>query len=332
MLSRRLLALLLIASSGCIAVAGCSADPSDDSATDEGSNDGPPGEGSSQDEVVGERQLNGSELPAKTVSLTFDDGPGPRTQELAEYLASEGIKGSFFINGKNAPGRQRMLQAIVDNGHELANHTQNHLQLTSQSGTKVVAEIGQTDDVIRQFQPNGPWLLRAPFGAWNGTVARAVNNSPMKRYVGSIFWNEGGALTSNAAADWDCWGKGVSVQRCGALYLEEIKRNGKGIVLFHDVHGKTVDMMKQVVVPGLKAAGFKFALLQDVPSIKRAMGAATQPPPADDECSSATLGHSVKENVCVQSRTDQKWYRCVDGDWAASTGAADTRCTQRLPL
>lgn len=331
MLSRRLLALLFVASAGCVAVAGCSTE-TDDTTTDEGSDEAPPGEGSSEDEVVGEGQLNGSELPAKTVVLTFDDGPGPRTQELAEYLASEGIKGTFFINGKNAPGRQKVLKAIVDNGHELANHTHNHLQLTRQSPEKIVSEVGQTDDVIKQFQPNGPWLLRAPFGAWNGAVARAVNNSPMKKYVGSIFWNEGGALTSNAAADWDCWGKGVSVQRCGELYLQEIKRNGKGIALFHDIHGKTVDMMKDVVVPGLKAAGFKFALCQDVPSIKRAMGAATSPPAAADECQSSTLGRAVKENVCVQARSDQKWYRCSGGEWAASTGAADTRCTQRFPL
>ncbi|MBX3231470.1 MAG: polysaccharide deacetylase family protein [Labilithrix sp.] len=331
MVSRRLLALLLVASSGCIAVAGCSAETDDDTATDDGADDGIPGDGSSEDEVVGERQLNGSELPAKTVSLTFDDGPGPRTQELAEYLASEGIPAAFFINGKNAPGRQKALQAIVDNGHELANHTHNHLQLTSQSSAKVVAEVQLTDDVIKQYQPRGPWFIRAPFGAWNGSVARSINNSAMSKYVGSIFWNEGGALTSNAAADWDCWGKGVSVQRCGDLYLQEIKRNGKGIVLFHDIHGKTVDMMKQVVVPGLKAAGFKFARLQDVPSIKRAMGAAGGPPAAANECASATLGRNVKENVCVQSRTDEKWYRCVDGEWARSE-AGDARCTARHPL
>ena len=94
----------------------------------------------------------------------------------------------------------------------------------------------------------------------------------MKKYVGSVFWDVGGELTSHSAADWDCWGKGVSVQRCGELYLQEIRAKKHGIVLMHDVHGKTVDMMKQIL-PTLKAEGYKFAALTDVPSVKRAIGA-----------------------------------------------------------
>lgn len=276
MLARRLLCLLLIASAGCITVAGCSADAVDDDAP--GADDG---DGAFGEAIVSEHQLTGSELPAKTIALTFDDGPGQRTQELAEYLAAEHIHATFFINGKNAPGRQMALKAVVDNGHILANHSQNHLQLTSLPAARVISEIEQTDDVIRQYQPDGPWLFRAPFGAWNAATTHAVNGTPMKKYVGSIFWNEGGQLTSNAAADWDCWGKGVSVERCGALYLQEMTRNGKGISLMHDIHSKTIDMVKTVIVPSLKAAGWSFVALTDVPAIQRAMAADSGTAPSD---------------------------------------------------
>ena len=37
--------------------------------------------------------------------------------------------------------------------------------------------------LIVKVQPNGPWVLRAPFGAWNGTVTREVNATPMKKYI-----------------------------------------------------------------------------------------------------------------------------------------------------
>src|SRR6187401_3192303 len=107
------------------ASAGCVADLDDDGEDD------PVRAG--EEELVTERQLTGSELPDKTLSLTFDDGPGPRTAELADWLAAKGIKATFFINGKNAPGRQAALDKIVGRGHLLANHTQNHLQLTSLS-------------------------------------------------------------------------------------------------------------------------------------------------------------------------------------------------------
>ena len=312
-----------------VATTGCATDTSDDDSEEgvvDGDGDGTTGE----DEIVSERQLMGSELADKTLALTYDDGPGPRTGELADYLADQGIPAAFFINGKNAPGKQLMIDKVIGRGHLLANHTQNHLQLTKLSSEKVISEVTATDDVIKQVQKDGPWVLRAPFGAWNGNTARAVNGTAMKKYVGSVFWDIGGQLTATAAADWDCWGKGYSVQRCGDLYLQEIKTRKHGIVLMHDIHGKSVDMTKYLV-PKLKAEGWKFVKLTEVPSVKRAIGAASAPAAAE-QCASSTLGKNVDENVCVQSRRDQKWYRCVDGEWNASAGATDTKCTQRIGL
>ena len=38
----------------------------------------------------------------KELSLTLDDGPGPRTVELAEWLAENNVPATFFMVGKNA--------------------------------------------------------------------------------------------------------------------------------------------------------------------------------------------------------------------------------------
>jgi peptidoglycan/xylan/chitin deacetylase (PgdA/CDA1 family) len=328
MVVRRVLALLVVTTSACVAFAGCAAEP--DTATGDDDNVHMGDGNSLEDELVAERQLNGSELPEKTISLTFDDGPGSRTSELADFLADKGVPGAFFINGAKVAGRQSAVDRIVGRGHLLANHTQNHKQLTKLSAANIVSEIQATDAIIAQAQPQGPWILRAPFGAWNGSVARTVNGTAMKKYVGSVFWDEGGELTKDAAADWDCWGKGVSVERCGELYLQEIRRKKRGIVLMHDIHNKTVDMVKQIL-PTLVAEGYTFAALTDVPSVKRALANATTPA-TDAQCQSATLGRPVDENVCVQSRSTQRWSRCVDGEWLGSTGPTDTKCTERFPL
>jgi len=329
MFPRRLVALALLSSVvACGALTGCAAEPVDD----EDAASLEDGDGTSEDAIVAERQLMGNELADKTISLTFDDGPGPRTAELAEYLAAEGVKATFFINGKNVAGRQQTIDTIVGRGHLLANHTHNHLQLTKLSGDRVVKEVADTDQLIARAQPQGPFILRAPFGAWNGNTARAVNATTMNKYVGSVFWDVGGALTSSAAADWDCWGKGVSVERCGALYLNEIRTKKRGIVLMHDTHGKTVDMMK-AILPTLKAEGYKFAALEDVPSVKRALGAASENANGGDGCSSSTVGRTVPEGACVQSRGDQKWHRCEDREWVAASGANDAKCTgPKYPL
>src|SRR4051812_18893531 len=102
----RTLGFLLIAGGlvGCAADADADDDANDDVAsTDDG-------DGVVTQDLVGENQLTGSELPNKTIALTFDDGPGPRTEELATFLAAKGIHATFFINGKNAPGRQKALK------------------------------------------------------------------------------------------------------------------------------------------------------------------------------------------------------------------------------
>jgi peptidoglycan/xylan/chitin deacetylase (PgdA/CDA1 family) len=249
--------------------------------SDDGSDSEP---GTGEGNLTTAKQLFGNDLPDHTLSLTFDDGPGPRTVELADFLAENNIKGTFFMNGKNAAGALKGSPAhVVQKGHLLANHTQNHLQLTKLSSSQLLKEIGDTDKIIAEVQPNGPFLIRAPFGAWSANVSQTVNGSPFKKYVGSVFWDEGGELTATAAADWACWGKKLTVERCGQLYLQEIRAKKKGIVLMHDVHNKTVDMVK-LILPQLIKDGFKFVRADHVPSIEKAIvaGGGTVPvdPPA----------------------------------------------------
>lgn len=302
------------------ALAGCAA-PAEDAEYEEGT-----GDSVSEDAIVSENQLMGSDMAAKTLSLTFDDGPGPRTKELADYLGAEGIQATFFINGKNVPGRQAAIDAIIGRGHLLANHTHNHVSMPSLEGDRLYRAVADTDAIIAQAQPQGPFLLRAPYGAWNGRVARELNGTAMKKYVGSVFWDVGGQLTSNAAADWACWGQGVSVQRCGELHMQEIGRKQRGIVLMHDVHSKTIDMVKELV-PQLKRQGYKFQRLDQAPSIQRALaGAATGGAATDDSCQSSTLGRRVPQGTCVQSRSNRAWYVCNDAEWATVGAPTDARC------
>jgi peptidoglycan-N-acetylglucosamine deacetylase len=329
MLPRGRLAALVFSLSTltCAAITGCAVDVEEEEADVTGGD----GDGVAEDALVAERQLMGNELSDKQIALTYDDGPGPRTAELADYLAQFGIPAAFFINGSKVPGKQRAIDTIVGRGHLLANHTHNHLQLTRLSSDRIVQEIADTDAVLASAQPDGPFVVRAPFGAWTGSTARAINASEMRKYVGSVFWDIGGALTTTAAADWDCWGKRYSIEACGDLYLNEIRTKKRGIVLLHDIHGNTVSMTKYIV-PKLIEEGFVFVKLEDVPSVKRAIQNVALGEPSEDGCSSATLGRTVAENVCVQSRGNRRWYRCADGEWTASAGASDAQCTQYIGL
>jgi hypothetical protein len=59
----------------------------------------------------------------------------------------------------------------------------------------------------------------------------------------------------------------MSVQQCGDRYIQEIHDRGdKGVVLIHDIHSQSVDMVKYIV-PKLKAKGYRFARIDQVPAI-----------------------------------------------------------------
>ena len=63
---------------------------------------------------------------AKLLAITFDDGPGKYTGALLDGLAERGVHATFFVNGVNASGWPETLKRIVNEGHQLANHTYNH--------------------------------------------------------------------------------------------------------------------------------------------------------------------------------------------------------------
>jgi peptidoglycan/xylan/chitin deacetylase (PgdA/CDA1 family) len=219
-------------------------------------------------------QLYGSGLPDGSVSLTFDDGPGPRTAELSRYLKSEGVHATFFIQGSAAAAYPDVLKQLAADGHRLANHTYSHPRMTA--AVDPVSEVQRTDALIRKYVPDNIFLFRAPYGDWNGKVATVLNSAGLTKYVGSIFWDIGGVRQERpdgrltTAADWACWAFNDTVEKCADGYMNETRDLGRGIILLHDVHSRTVDMVKNIV-PRLKDERFRFVRLEEVPSVSAAL-------------------------------------------------------------
>jgi peptidoglycan-N-acetylglucosamine deacetylase len=249
--------------------------------------------------------FDGLSLPKKTLALTFDDGPGVRTAELSTYLKQQGIRAGFFVNGFHAvPDShdfKRALKQVADDGHLVANHTQNHVSLTGSTdfvppvprppANTVVQEVELTDKLIEPYVKDNHWLFRPPFGHFDSQTLTTLDATPMKKYIGPIKWDIGDSMGVDHAADWACWNtdgtptwKATPVKECGDLYLTEIRKLGNGIVLMHDPYftdndpakGGTVDMIKYIV-PILKQEGYKFVRIDEVPEIADAFPKAGQP-------------------------------------------------------
>ena len=239
--------------------------------------------------------LQGDTIAAKTLALTFDDGPAEITSELSSYLKSEDIAATFFVNGANIPGLETSLQQVVADGHLVGNHTQTHAALTTLASVDIVKEVAQTDALIAGLVPDAKLFFRPPFGDYSPDVQRALAGSAMNKYQGPVGWDIGDHLGPDSAADWDCWstddGTTKTVEECGSLYLKEIRAKTKGIILLHDgppggEGAKTLAMVKQLV-PALKKEGYSFARIDaprpaSVPGTGTGTGTGTGP--AADPC------------------------------------------------
>ena len=65
----------------------------------------------------------------KSVYLTFDDGPIPEvTPWVLDTLDKYGVKATFFCVGDNVRKYPKTYQMILARGHQVGNHTFNHIQ------------------------------------------------------------------------------------------------------------------------------------------------------------------------------------------------------------
>ncbi len=108
---------------------------------------------------------------ARTVYLTFDDGPSPRwTPAVLDVLKRHGARATFFVLGSQLRAHPALARRIVAEGHVLANHTYSHVDLTRVDAEHFADEVEQTQALIRKLSGQDERLLRPPYGAANAHV------------------------------------------------------------------------------------------------------------------------------------------------------------------
>lgn len=103
----------------------------------------------------------------KIVALTFDDGPSIWTPQVLEELERLDIKATFFMIGKYVERYPQIARLVVNQGHEIGNHSYDHHTLLYYKMDELEKDIRQTEAVIRDitgktttyFRPPKAWLL-----------------------------------------------------------------------------------------------------------------------------------------------------------------------------
>lgn len=129
-----------------------------------------------------------SACPNGLVALTFDDGPGPHTAAVLDVLDAHAVPATFFVLGSLVERRPATVRQAAELGHEIANHTHTHPQLTRLSNAGIRTEIRRTDAAIRAAGVTPLPLLRPPYGAWDGPGGRVARIAGELGYR-VVTWN-----------------------------------------------------------------------------------------------------------------------------------------------
>jgi peptidoglycan/xylan/chitin deacetylase (PgdA/CDA1 family) len=102
---------------------------------------------------------------ARLVALTIDDGPTDQwTPQVLQILRRRAAKATFFEVGMRAQANPGMVSRVTDAGHEVANHTWAHSDLTRHDEAFGRASLERTHDLLAKLTGRPPALCRPPYG------------------------------------------------------------------------------------------------------------------------------------------------------------------------
>ncbi len=198
----------------------------------------------------------------KVIAITFDDGPHPEnTPRLLDMLKERKVKATFYVVGNMVKYNPQILKRMVEEGHEIGNHTVTHGTLSRMSDESLLAELKNAHDQIVEASGVAPVSMRPPGGA-------------IKKDQKAFVLEELGYPTILWSVDPEDW------KRPGPAVVTSRLVNGAspgGILLVHDLHKPTVDAMPDTL-DQLLAMGYEFVTISELIALEE-----PEPEPAPEE-------------------------------------------------
>lgn len=138
------------------------------------------------------------------VAITFDDGPDPRvTPAILDALRAAGARATFFVIGRAVEAAPALARRIVEEGHELGNHSFAHSRVLNFRGARGMAqEIARGAAALTPFSglDGVPPLYRPPIGLKNPALARVARRMGLTIVAWSVHGHDTGRRGAPAIA------------------------------------------------------------------------------------------------------------------------------------
>jgi peptidoglycan-N-acetylglucosamine deacetylase len=231
-------------------------------------------------------------LNDKEVVLTFDDGPlPPYSNQILDILAAQCVKATYFQVGEMARAYPAVVRREYQEGHTLGTHSEDHpMRFGTLPIERMRFEIDAGISDVGAALGDAKFL--APFFRIPGLDRSDTVESELAARGLTVF-------SSDTVAD--DWHRGIKPEQITALALSRLEALGKGILLLHDIHPKTVAALPGIL-KGLKDRGFHIVQLVPAPSYVIAM--ANKPGSrilASAMPQEIALGHGIDDNAAQPS-------------------------------
>lgn len=184
----------------------------------------------------------------KKIYLTFDDGPIPEvTPWVLRVLKQCNIKATFFCIGDNIRKHPEVFKQIVSDGHQIANHSFNHLNGWKTDSKKYIENVLETENEIFKHTTSSLKLFRPPYGKIK------PNQSYKLRKLGFkiIMWDV-------ISKDYDV---NLHPETCELNVIQYVSSGS--IIVFHDSKKAFKNLTNSLpsVIEKLQKAGYVFDVL-----------------------------------------------------------------------
>ncbi len=188
------------------------------------------------------------------IALTFDDGPKTSvTSRILDSLQANGGRATFFMLGSNVNANAGVIQRMVAQGCEVANHTHDHKYISKIGAEGIVSQVGATNQKIAAVCGVTPAIMRPPGGYIDSASLSVLGTMGMP----AIMW-------SIDTRDWEH----RNPQKTIESVLGHV-RDGD-IILMHDIYGTTADAA-QVLIPALTAQGYQLVTVSELAACRGGM-------------------------------------------------------------
>ncbi|HHX10628.1 MAG TPA: polysaccharide deacetylase family protein [Firmicutes bacterium] len=210
-------------------------------------------------EMYDPRLAMGTEMPVfyvetdkKALALTFDISWGDKTPEkVLDVLLQHNQKATFFLSGPWANHYKSIVSRIVQDGHEIASHGQEHVNLSQESKESIKKNIQSAHDILVNLTDTTPRYFRPPNGDYDDLVVLTARELGYE----TVIW----AVDS---LDWKNPGASYIVERVSKLCFPG------AILLFHaSDSAKQTHEALPMVLENLKAAGYEIMTLGELMSL-----------------------------------------------------------------